>query len=64
MTLMDTGWLIDGFGGVYTGYSVGHRNLEGIMFLWFCLSRDLCLSTHVLRESKGGKLHLDWENMR
>ena len=35
---------IDGFGGAHKGYSVGQRNLEGIMLYEFCLEKELCVS--------------------
>ena len=43
----------DGFDGVNGGYSIWHRNLEGIMLLEFCLEKELCvLNTWFEREEK------------
>ena len=35
---------IDGFDGVHGGYGLGQRNLEGRMFLEFCLVKEICVS--------------------
>ena len=44
---------IDGFDGVHGGYDVGQRNMEGRMFLEFCLKTELCISnTWFQREEK------------
>ena len=43
----------DGFDGVHGGYGTGQRNLEGGMFLEFCLEKELCVSnTWFKREEK------------
>ena len=34
---------IDGFDGVYGGYGVGQRNLQGRMLLEFYLEKELCV---------------------
>ena len=33
-----------GFDGLYGGYGIGQRNLEGRMLLEFCLEKELCVS--------------------
>ena len=38
------GGFIDGFDGVYVGYDIDQRNLEGRMLLEFCLEKELCVS--------------------
>ena len=34
---------VDGFNGIYGGYGIAERNLEGRMLLEFCLEKDLCV---------------------
>ena len=36
---------IDRFDGVYVGYGVGQRYLEGRMSSEFCLEKELCMSS-------------------
>ena len=44
---------IDGFDGAYGWYGVSQRNLEGRMFLKFCIEKELCASnTWSKREEK------------
>ena len=35
--------------GIYRGYGIGQRNLEGRMLLWFCLDKELCVHNTWLR---------------
>ena len=43
---------IDGFEEVHGGYGLGKRNLEGRMFLEFCLDNELCVSSKSLKREE------------
>ena len=49
---------IDSFDGVYGGYGVGQRNLEGRMLLEFCLEKQLCVSNTWFKREEKRKVRL------
>ena len=47
---------IDGFQGVYGGFSIGKRNQDGRILLEFCDAKQLCIANTWLRKADKEKI--------